>query len=152
MASRRPPRKSGAITIIGVPALDRAMKKLTPVVQKKVVRFAIRRAMKPVLAAAKANAPHEEGLLRSALKIRAAKRSRKAISIFVRIGEGDFRGETFYGAFQEYGTRTIPAKGYLRQAYDEAGPTARDIALQGIRDGIEREAARLAAKRAAGKA
>lgn len=72
---------------------------------KAVVRKASRKAAKPIVAAARANAPVKTGALRKSIKVRAIKRSRSRIG--VRIGtsghESAFVGKQFYGAFQEYG-------------------------------------------------
>jgi len=78
--------------------------------QNKVLRQALRSGARPILNAAKANiqsdnAPEWEdtGQLMRSIKIRAIKRSRNRVGIRVGTAEGWFRGNTFYGAFREFG-------------------------------------------------
>jgi HK97 gp10 family phage protein len=72
------------------------------------MRPALRAGGKPVLAAAKANAPKKSGSLRKSLKLRAGKRSRRGIyvvTLLLSTSKDDnlFTGKAFYGAFQEFG-------------------------------------------------
>ncbi len=127
-------------TITGIKEIDRALKALEPKVAKKVIRQSIRAALKPIRDEIKGEVPLKTGLLRSAIKVRAAKRSRVSIGVVVIIGRGDFKGDTFYGAFQEYGTSTMPGKHFMRKVFDRESNEARAQIEKGVRDGIEREA------------
>ncbi len=128
------------IVITGIKEIDRAFKQLEPKLARKVIRQSIRAALKPVASEVKADSPVATGLLRSAIKVRAGKRARNSISLVVIIGEGDFKGETFYGAFQEYGTSRQPGKHYMRRAFDTKAEAARAQIEELIKAGIEREA------------
>jgi HK97 gp10 family phage protein len=130
------------VTITGDKKLDKALRGLEPRVAKKVIRQAMRRALKPVQAAVKREEPHgETGQLARSPKIRAGKRTRKGvITLFVLIGEKDFP-DGYYGAFKEYGTSKMPADPAMRRAYDETAARAKLQAIEEIRAGIDREAA-----------
>lgn len=73
---------------------------------KKALRNGLRAGAKITTAAARAVAPVRTGQLRRAIRTKAAKRSRRYIGVKTMIGEGYFKGETFYGAFVEFGWKT----------------------------------------------
>lgn len=136
-------RKAGggqSIIITGVPEIDRKLRTLEPRLQKKVVRQAMRAGMKLVESAARALAPRDSGQLAAGIKTRAARARRGTITIEVRVGEGDFKGETFYGGFQEYGTKHQPAHAFMKPAFETKGEAARDATLSELLAGILREA------------
>jgi HK97 gp10 family phage protein len=71
---------------------------------KGALRKSLREAAKTVLRGAKFRAPRKSGLLTKTLKVRAFKRTRKNVVGFtVGTAAGDYKGQSFYGAFQEYG-------------------------------------------------
>jgi len=141
------------IQITGIKETDRAIQELGKNISKKIMRKAMRESLKPVQQACKQNAPVDKGDLRKAIKIKAMKKSRKGFGVKVEIGEGDFKGDTFYGAFQEYGWKTgkrgsenrheIKGKGFMRKSFDETKESAKEDALNKIKIGIEAEANRL---------
>jgi hypothetical protein len=142
------------VTITGDVELDRKFRELPIKVEKKVLRDALRPAAKVILDAARALAPSRSGLLKGSLKVRAQGRSRRrpnAVGFVVQTAEGDYKGETFYGAFLMLGhrlgsrklgnrRRLIAGKNFLRQALDTSGEAAKADALERIKEGIEREA------------
>jgi HK97 gp10 family phage protein len=136
-------RASLRLRLFGVKELDRALKGLEPKVRRKVISRAIRTALKVVKAAVEAAAPvGESGNLRRSVVVRAVKgRKRGVIALEVRIGEGNFKGKTYYAAFIEFGTKDIPAHGFMRKAFDETKDQARIIAMNEILAGVKREAA-----------
>src|SRR4051794_37182099 len=81
-----------------------ALKELEPRLAKKILRRELRKGLKPIQAAVKANAPVRSGKLRKAVILRATKRTRKnRIGVKVSLGKGAFFvGDQFYGAFQEF--------------------------------------------------
>lgn len=92
------------------------LKGVVPRLRRKVLGKAARIAMKPLLQNAKANAPKgKTGLLRKAIKLRAMKRSRVKVGVYIAIGDKMFEGQTFYGAFQEFGWRVGKRDKSLRQ-------------------------------------
>lgn len=141
------------IKITGIKETDNAIKELGKNLSKKIMRKSMREALKPVQQACKQNAPVDRGNLKKAIKIKAMKKSRKGFGVKVEIGEGDFKGDTFYGAFQEWGWKTgkrgsenrheIKGKGYMRKGFDETKESAKEDAIKKIKKGIEAEANRL---------
>ena len=96
--------------VTGDAALHAAMAKLPVGVQKGILRKATRKTTKPVQASARAWAPHDTGDLEASIRVRALKRSRKNKDIVgsrVVTSQYDslYKGDQFYGAFQEFGTK-----------------------------------------------
>lgn len=148
-----PTRKAGGGhrgVITGLKQVDRALKQLPDRVAKKVIRQAMRASMRPVKAAVVANAPVESGATKRAVKLRAAKSRKKGkIAIEVRIGAGDYQGDQYYAAFQEYGWRPgkrggprgapVPGKHFMLHAFESTSASAKDAAISAILTGVERE-------------
>lgn len=134
--------------------LDKVFQTLPVRVQKKVLRKPLRDAAKIIHAQAKANAPVRTGLLRSSLKVRAGKRSRRfknEVRIVVVTEGGFFKGKAFYGGFVELGfrrghrrlgkvRRKVPGQHFIKRAYDQTEQRARRVAISGIAAGIIQEA------------
>lgn len=91
------------VILTGDKKLNRALAKLANKDARAIVRKAARPALRPVLASAKRHAPKATGALAHSLKIRAIKRSRTRVGAQVQTAAGSFKGETFYGGFQEWG-------------------------------------------------
>lgn len=141
-------------TLTGDKALDRFFRTFPAKVQKKVVRKPLRDGAKIVNDAAKSDAPVRSGKLRKAYRVRAAKRSRKnkhLVTIRPQIGAGDFKGETFYGAFGEFGHRVgprrlgnaraiVPGLHTFERAFKRVSSQAQSVTVEGIKRGIEAEA------------
>jgi HK97 gp10 family phage protein len=185
--------KSG-VHVVGAVELGKALAALTPALEKKVLRQAMRKAAKPILAQAKANAPvgkpttelralakntiafgrafgatekqvqraatravaqatreakkgkqRYPGQLRDSLRLRAMKSKKGRIGMMVQTREGDYRGDTFYGAFIEYGTNKMAAKPYMRPAFDTKKGEAAKIIEHEIRAGIAKIASEVKA-------
>mgnify|MGYP001009153993 CR=1 FL=1 len=146
------------IVCTGAKEIELALAELEKRIANKIIRRVMRESMKPIAVAARENAPVETGVLRSAIKVRAMKRSRGRIGIMVMIGEGDFKGDTYYGGFQEYGWKTgkrsdpdnqrreVEGKGYMRKAWDGGKETAKQQAERLLLDAIEAEVKSLGGK------
>jgi HK97 gp10 family phage protein len=129
------------VVVTGIKELDRKLARLPGKVQRKVLRQAMRAGMKLVLEEAKAEAPVDTGRLRGAIKLRAAKnRTRGSVALEVRIEGADFEENHFYPAQVEYGRAGMSAEPFMGPSFDAMGPTARDVAMVKLRDGVEREA------------
>lgn len=75
-------------------------------IQRKFIREETRKAAKThLLKQAKAAAPKETGALRRAIRIVAIKKSRVFVGVRLALSAKWFTGDTFYGAFQEWGWR-----------------------------------------------
>ncbi len=104
-----------------------------------IVRHAYREGAKPILAAAKANCPVDTGFGKANLKIKPGKRKKGFVSVLV--GEGSYRGDTFYLAMVEYGhaskgNRHVPAHPFMRPAVDSQKANAEQIITREIAAGI----------------
>jgi len=75
--------------------------------------------------------------LRRAVKTRAAGRSRKYTGTVTRLGEGFFKGKTFYGGFLEFGTEHIQPRHFMKGAADQNKHRAGRKAVVIIRREIE---------------
>jgi HK97 gp10 family phage protein len=137
------------VVVTGVKELDRALAKLEPAVRRKVVRQAMRKGLKVMADAVKAEAPVDTGTLKDAVKVRAVKQRRRgAIELEVRILADDNTKKTsaetgqtvFYPAVVEYGTAHAPPNPFMRRAYEAKGEAARQATLKAVIEGIEREA------------
>jgi len=136
--------KTGAIIITGVKEIDRRLKTLEQRVQKKVLRQAMRSGMKLVLADARARVPVLSGLTKENLKLRAMKRSRSRQGLLVQVKSAEGLTKTtkagqkfFYPAIVEH----MPGHAFMRPAYDNKGPEARDTTMHELLEGTLREAA-----------
>lgn len=128
------------LTIRGATEIRRALRTLEPKLANRVIRQALRKAQKPIAAETKALAPVDEGTLRSAVKVRAMRRKRGRIGVIVIIGQGDFKGKTFYGAMKELGTKFAKALHFMKRAFQSRQAQALEIVQSEIAQGIEREA------------
>lgn len=126
------------INVSGDKDVIKALKGLGSKVEKKVLRQAMRAGMRPMLAAAKADAPQDTGHLKNSLVIRAAKsKKRGAIALEVRPNEKQYPPGHYYPAQIEYGTSDTPANPFMAEAFGATGETAKSIALKMIATGID---------------
>src|SRR4051794_8491302 len=127
-------------TIRGVEEIRRAYKLLPRRVANKVVRQGIRKGPRPMKAAVEANAPRHTRKTARSVKVRARKKRRRGdIAIDIQIGEGSYRGTTFYAAFPEFGTSRQPAQHYMERAFEQTKDQCRSIAADEIHAGMLRE-------------
>lgn len=127
--------------LLGDRALDKKLKELNSKIAKRVVRQATRSGMKIFQGVVKSAAPRgSTGNLAKSIKVRSGKRSRRHFSMVVQLGEGNFKGETWYGAAVEYGTSKMAPTGFMRKSFDSTHEQVRKHAMSEIAKGIEREA------------
>lgn len=115
-----------AFAITGIKEIDDKLRDLPAKVIKKLAKSGLREAMRPLLATAKRNAPRRTGALRKNIKLRVMTRLRnKKSAVGMRVSGGeDFKGETYYGGFQEFGWQPkgegpkVPPKHYMTNAYN----------------------------------
>jgi HK97 gp10 family phage protein len=150
--------KTKWIRVKGGEELTAALKQLEPRFAKKIVRQAIRTGLKPLLFSAKSHAPSATGAMRAAIKIKAIKRVRNRFGLQVVIGEGNFVGKTFYGAFQEFGWKTgkresdpanrkqIEGKHFMQKAADDLGTVTIESTRGLLATGLEQVAKELGSK------
>lgn len=96
------------MVLTGDVKLNIALANLANKLQRKFVRQAARYALKTVVKTARQLAPKKTGRLRKSIKVKSIKRSRSRIGSRVTTGAADnqFTGESFYGAFIEFGWKT----------------------------------------------
>lgn len=121
-----------------------------PKTAKGIVRRGLRAGAKPLLAAAKSEAPVRSGLLQQSLKIRSSSRKGR-LSVSVGTRAKDFTGPTYYAGFviwghyagsRELGSKRkhVPGNDFITRAYESAKDEAADVATQTILDGIDKAA------------
>ena len=118
-----------SVDVSGIMELNKKLRELAgDKIARKVLRSAIRKAAKPMVAAAKAFAPVDSGLLEESIKLKAIRRTRTGFGVRISTSNSDFdsQGETFYGAMQEWGTVNMAPNPYLRPAFD----TTKDQSVQ----------------------
>ena len=129
---------AGTIALRGADELLKGLQELEPAIAKKILRSAMRQAAKPILDEAKRRVPVLTGELRKSLKIRALKRNNKGrIGVVISTEKGFFKGETFYGAFLEFGTKKMPAKPFIRPAFEANKARAVRIVEQALKLGLD---------------
>lgn len=126
-------------------------------VRLKVVSKALRAGAKVIQQRAKANAPVRTGILKRAITVRASKyigkrkKQRGEVAINAQIGAGNFKGKTFYGAFQEFGWKSgwrgqkrgrkqIEGKHFMQRAGDQSKSEVLAVILSTLKAGIEEAA------------
>jgi HK97 gp10 family phage protein len=130
------------IEVSGAQEIIKALDQLAPKAERKVLRQAMRKGLKPLLDAAKAEAPVDSGKLRNSLVIRAAKsRKRGAISLEVRPNEKWWAGDHYYPAQVEVGRPNLDnhmdPDPFLTRAFESTGEASKNVALQAIKAGID---------------
>jgi len=96
-----------SMTVTGDKELNRKLQALKGPKQKQAVRKASRESLKATLVSSvNRAAPRRTGLLSRSVKVRALKRSRTQVGARVTVGDGLFKGETFYAGFIELGRKT----------------------------------------------
>ena len=126
------------IKITGIKQIEKKLSGMETKIARKVVRQALKKAAKPILAAAKRNAPVKTGALKKSLRVRVMKKKKHRYGVMVATSAKWFTGETFYAAFVEYGTKHLPARPFLRPAMDSQKTAAEKILKQEILSGIEK--------------
>lgn len=147
-----------ALDIQGLTALRRAFRELPKTTARKVVRRALRSGAKIVQDEIRRRTPLRTGALARAIRVRAGRRQRGILSILVVMGEGNYRGKTFYGSFLEFGApghmlwgrgvRALEARHFIRDAVTAKREEVLRRVIAEIAAGIETEARALAGRAA----
>lgn len=145
--------KSVSYVVTGHKELDDALNRIEPNLARKVLRKALRVAIKPIQKAAVEKAPVRTGATKAGLKI-ASKGGRGRVFMQVKIGDADIpvtvtkRGKrAWYPMVQEFGakkgSRFIAAKHYLADAYAEHKASSRATAIRLILEGVSKEVSKI---------
>lgn len=135
------------VRVVGLDEAIRKLRELPKRVQGKTIRPALRAAAKLIQQEAKSLAPSDTGQLRRNIKARAGKRARNRISMVVQNKDGDYQGETYYAAFQEFGYRVgprrlgsgrtaVPGRHFMEQAGKNKARAAIDLVESMMRNGV----------------
>ena len=145
---------STRVTFTGGKELHRALLAMSTKETKRVGRAALRKAAKPILDAARANVPVDQGRLKRALRLRVdtLRNNRSVMSAMIdvrktapRIGRASSTMPKVYGQFVEYGTNDTRPQPFMRPAWDSLGSeTALDRIGRELGEGLERAAAGMA--------
>lgn len=118
------------VKIEGINEAIKNLKILGDKMQRKAVASSLRDGTKLLKSAVQADAPVKSGATKAAVKVRAGKRKKGKVSMMVSIGEGWFKGATFYAAFDALGhmqgsrkngdRKHIPGNRYLQNAMAQA--------------------------------
>ncbi len=118
--------------LLGIKELEAKFRKLPLRLQKKILRPSLRAGGKSVQQAVKAAVPKDTGRLRRGIQLKAMKRSRSRMGVFVSTKGREFFGidadsKWYYPAIIEYGYVrhgiTYPARSYLRSTVERLRPT-----------------------------
>lgn len=154
----------------GADVLERRLAALDNKLARKISAQAMRGGAKIILDEAKAKAPigksrgdHKAGTLKASLRVRAGKRKKGLVRFLVQTKDGDYKGDTFYGAFVSFGHKSgsgkraakikigrrkvidkskdarkqVPANEFIRQAFESKKDAAVSTIIQTLRTGIE---------------
>jgi HK97 gp10 family phage protein len=142
-----------------VRALQRMLENVPKKLRNKILRQELRKGAKILVPPSKAATPVRTGTLRRAVKVRAQKRSQKSVGVFVGYSEKGFTGDTFYGAFLEWGWRggkrlsaaqirsgrtdtrvKQPGRFFLTRVANRRGPAVLTSVIKAVSKRVETEA------------
>lgn len=115
------------VSITGDKFYDQLFRELPNRVERQAIRKACRAGAKLICEEARTRAPVKSGVLKRNIKVRAGRRKRAYISMEVITKDGFFKGEAFYGAFQEFGTSHQRARPFMRPAFAATGKKALEL-------------------------
>lgn len=124
-----------------VQGAEEVMKKLHDMAGagKKILRKSMRKGAKVIQKEAKANAPvGSSKMLKKNIKVKSGKRSRETITLNVQNAAGDYKGQTYYAAMVNFGTKYQEAQEFMDKAFETKGDEAADLILETAWDEIEK--------------
>lgn len=108
------------VRIEGLKELGRAIEQLDTKIQKRILRSATAAGARVIAKEAKANAPEDTGNLKKNIRtknIKPDKLGKQESVVGVRV-KGKTKDSAFYWRFVEFGTAKMPAKPFLRPAFE----------------------------------
>lgn len=138
------------VEVVGDLALQTKLLWLRKNSQRRIMRKAVKRGLKPIRAAARRMAPVRWGTLKKAVQSVVSKTARGRVLVSGRVPPGEsgkvppgggkvwtMNGKTYlgYGFFQEFGTKYIAPNPFMRPALAEA----RTKALSEVRDEVRNQ-------------
>lgn len=157
---------AGNMKLLGEEEFRQLMKDLPERIYRKHMKAALERGGELLRQAVVNRAPVRTGLLRQSIKSKLAKRG---LGVLVGTEAGDFQGETFYGAFLEYGymkqetyrtddgkihsmkrgrgkPTAMPAQPFMRPAFEQSKATVARVVGEELRNRIEADAVKFASR------
>lgn len=153
----RKPKVRKRIVVTGDDALQKKLDEIPDRTAVKLARTANRTIAKGVAELARSFAPVDTGTLEDSIKVKALPRLKenrsKAGARVVTSDNGSlFRGEAYYGGFQEFGTVNMQPNSFMLPALDLSRGTVLAQFGQAMREAIAKEQVKQAKKKlAAGK-
>jgi HK97 gp10 family phage protein len=132
--------------VSGFKELERNLRKLPQEIAGKVLRESLRKAAQPVVEQAKTAAPRStdpgsQGHLADSIALRSFKtEGLDDLEVNLWLGPSP---KHFYGMFHEFGTRKMPARPFLRPAWDAQGNEVLDAFGRLLGAAIEKAARKL---------
>lgn len=142
------------IRVTGAKELQAAFKNLDTATTGRIVRKVMREGAKVIQRESVALAPRKSGLVARSIKVRAGFRKKGTFRYQVIIGAQNFQGDSFYGAFLNFGhkigkrgsskpRKQVAGSEWLNRAFHNKAPQlARQLPVM-LWDGIAKEAAGL---------
>lgn len=133
-----------AVTFAGFKELDADFKLLSHAEQRKVSRKAVRAGAVVFRDAVRANAPVRSGLLKRSVSVDTVRGSATAGVKFKKVlvkkkgKKGRHKSMPFYWYFLEHGTSNMPAKPFVRPAFDASVKQAEEAAFNQYLNDIDR--------------
>ncbi len=139
-AIRAPKINADYRPILGLPELNRKLRRLPERLQKRALRRSLRQGANVILKEVRARAPTEK--LRKKTKVKSARSRRGSVAVRVTVGQRDFGFDDFYGAAKEYGWEGEEPQPFFRTGYDAKKHVAlsvfqRDLNTQIIRESLK---------------
>lgn len=156
----RPDAGPGGVTVSGrlqgIEDLDEALSQFSDAFGDKLMREGLKAGGEVIAEEARKTCPAQTGTLRDSIQVRAG-RSRGVVNAQVVCGRGWYKGQTFYGAFVEFGHLAgsrklgnarahVPAHPFLRPAAMRSKDAAAGRVTAVLRAAIDRQIARLRKK------
>lgn len=132
--------------IEGNKELEKILKELPKAAATSVLKRGLQISAKPLVTAARANAPKGTGTM--ARSVRAFIMTRTRVQAAVAIGPAE---EHFYGVFLEFGTSSIPTQPWLRPAWDTNKRTITNTLRKNLFSALDSFAKRITKQVYAGK-
>ena len=121
-----------SFTIEGSDKIIRKLKSMDRKIARKIMRQSLRDSAKRFKKAIEDEAPVDSGDLKKSVKVRSGKKSRNYVSVLAQIGEGFFKGPTWYAGAVHYGTSKLDPNPFIERAFEnikdsESRQLAKDI-------------------------
>lgn len=141
--------------LIGAKELENALKQFPKSVAKAALRQTLKKAAKPILSSARANAPRRTGKLAKSIvistRLKRTQRKRYETGVSLFVGSTSSRAHWFEFGFYPGGGAKFVKRPFLRPAWDANKARVKEIFEKEIWKVMEKKASQLARKATAGK-